>query len=1102
MRTIGVKLMADVSGYVSNMRTASASTRGFVGDLDKAARAGKLEAVADRAGVMGIALGGAFAYAVGAAAKFDKQMSAVSAATHASAKDMDLLRTAALKAGADTQYSATQAAQGIEELSKAGVNTADILNGGLKGALSLAAAGGLDVAEAAETAASAMTQFKLKGSEVPHIADLLAAGAGKAQGSVHDMGAALNQSGLVASQMGLSVEEATGTLTAFASAGLLGSDAGTSFKQSLLMLANPTEKAKGLMKDLGINAYDAQGNFVGMAKLAGQLQKQLGGLTQEQRNSALATIFGSDAIRAASVLYQNGEAGIQGWINKTNDAGYAAETAAKKTDNLLGDVERLKGSLETLAIQSGSGANSGLRIMAKAANELIDQFGSLNPMVGGTITVLAGLSGAALLAGAGWVKMRRSTADMLTELRAVGPSGVTAANGLERATKYAGRAAAAFVALEIASAAIHAVQQDLNPQVEALGQGLVKWAEGGALAGEAARVLGADFHDLNVGFKFLADTDSTRSAWTRNLQKGLESVIPGLDGTSTSLAKTQERITSMDAALAGLVQGGSATNAATTFAQLTKILAVNGVSVDEVKAKFPQYAAALEVAGSASGKAAADIKSMGGSAAAAARDVKALNDQFNALFGVQMTADEAQIKYAAGVRSLRQELTSGARTLSLNSEEGLKNREAVLAQIKVIKDMRDARYAEGQSLDSVNAKYVQDIDGLRKTLRQAGFTKAQIDELTVSYRKVPKAADTKVGAPGAPAAKKQVDSFNFAVDSINRSASTRLFVTGAGPVMGTLAQLVVMQKALKKGVSMSAARALAGDEAAARDRGLFADGGWTGPGSKYQPAGVVHADEFVIQKSSRRKIERRNPGLLDHMNVHGDVPGYAGGGSVAWPFPTTAAGTRVPSKAEATSAVTPAVGSMGRWPSSPGAQRGDSGVWRRIVQLVKNSGIPYEFGNGYRPGDPLWHGSGRAVDFMGFNQDRLARFFMGMQGRVLELIHRTRSADYGITRGHYSAMPHQWPLHRNHLHVAMAGGGVIREPVVGVGASGRSYSFAERGPETVVPGVQGNWMSDTGGRGGGNTTVVLQFSGPVGSRYELEKWIVGTIDDLKRKGRV
>jgi TP901 family phage tail tape measure protein len=89
------------------------------------------------------------------------------------------------------------------------VSTADVLGGGLKGALDLAAAGQLSVGEASETAASAMTQFGLKGAAVPHIADLLAAGAGKAQGSVHDMGMALNQSGLVAHQFGLSVEDTT-----------------------------------------------------------------------------------------------------------------------------------------------------------------------------------------------------------------------------------------------------------------------------------------------------------------------------------------------------------------------------------------------------------------------------------------------------------------------------------------------------------------------------------------------------------------------------------------------------------------------------------------------------------------------------------------------------------------------------------------------------------------------------------------------------------------------------------------------------------------------------------------------------------------------------
>lgn len=113
------------------------------------------------------------------------------------------------------------------------------------------------------------------------------------------------------------------------------------------------------------------------------------------------------------------------------------------------------------------------------------------------------------------------------------------------------------------------------------------------------------------------------------------------------------------------------------------------------------------------------------------------------------------------------------------------------------------------------------------------------------------------------------------------------------------------------------------------------------------------------------------------------------------------------------------------WPSSPGAQRGDTGVWRSIMALVRASGIPYTFGNSYRHGDPLWHGSGRAVDLMGYNQDALASFFEARQSNVLELIHRTKSRDYGITRGRRRNFPTQWPLHRNHIHIAMARGGLV-----------------------------------------------------------------------------
>jgi TP901 family phage tail tape measure protein len=216
-------------------------------------------------------------------------------------------------------FSATEAAGAIENLAKAGVSTKDILGGGLKGALNLAAAGQLAVGDAAEIAATAMTQFGLSGKEVPHIADLLAAAAGKAQGEVSDVAMALKQGGLVASQFGLSIEETTGTLAAFASAGLIGSDAGTSFKTMLLALANPSAKAASTLSDLGIAAYDTKGNFVGIAPLAEQLKDKLSKLTPAQRDAALATIFGSDAIRAANVLYQNGAKGITDWTSKVND---------------------------------------------------------------------------------------------------------------------------------------------------------------------------------------------------------------------------------------------------------------------------------------------------------------------------------------------------------------------------------------------------------------------------------------------------------------------------------------------------------------------------------------------------------------------------------------------------------------------------------------------------------------------------------------------------------------------------------------------------------------------------------------------------------------
>jgi hypothetical protein len=110
LRTVGVRLTADVSQYMSNLKRAGAATKDFTGGMDKAAKAGNLDAVADRAGVAGLALAGMAGYAIKSAADFDKAMSGVKAATHAGTQDIAALRQAALQAGKDTTYSATEAA--------------------------------------------------------------------------------------------------------------------------------------------------------------------------------------------------------------------------------------------------------------------------------------------------------------------------------------------------------------------------------------------------------------------------------------------------------------------------------------------------------------------------------------------------------------------------------------------------------------------------------------------------------------------------------------------------------------------------------------------------------------------------------------------------------------------------------------------------------------------------------------------------------------------------------------------------------------------------------------------------------------------------------
>lgn len=390
-KNIVIRLMADTASYEAAMTRAGSTAKTVASGMEGTGRKSAL--IASGMTAAGLAVAAFGVAAVKMAADFDQQMSTVQANTGATSAQMDQLRAAAIEAGASTVYSASDSADAINDLGKAGMSVTDILNGGLTGALNLAASDGMAVGDAAEYMANALSMFHLKGSQASQVADTLAAGAGKAVGNVSDFGEALNNCGAQANSFGMNVQETTGVLALFAQNGTIGAEAGTQLNSMLMKLAAPSAEASNTMKELGISAYDAQHHFVGMANFAGQLQKAEKGLTDEQRNQANATIFGSYAIKAANYLYEAGESGVNKWTKAVSESGYAAEQAAAKNNNLKGDLENLSGSMESLMISVGEGAQGPLRKMVQGLDTLVDTFAGLPSGAQQTLVVMASLAG-------------------------------------------------------------------------------------------------------------------------------------------------------------------------------------------------------------------------------------------------------------------------------------------------------------------------------------------------------------------------------------------------------------------------------------------------------------------------------------------------------------------------------------------------------------------------------------------------------------------------------------------------------------------------------------------------------------------------------------
>lgn len=454
-RAVKVSLSASMLSYKQGMQDAADATRKVGTEGEKLAQ---LREVYDGIGRGALVMGGLMATGIGIAigrfAEFDAAMSNVKAATHESSENMGLLREAALEAGASTVFSATEAAGAIEELAKAGISTSDIMKGALTGSLDLAAAGELGVARAAEITSTALNQFGLDGSKASHVADVLAAGAGKAMGSVEDLANGLKFVGPVAASLGVSLEETTGVLALFAQQGIIGEQAGTSLRGVLSSLTAPSAQARTEIDKLGITLYDSNGKFLGLENAAGQLANAYTGMDDASRQASMGIIFGRETITAATALYQAGASGVDEWTKAVDDSGFAAETARMRLDNLNGDIEALGGALDSALIKTGSGANGVLRDMVQSLTGLAEMYGDLPDGVQGAVLAIG--VGTAAMALAGGTAL--SVVPKFLEFKAaVNGAGFTL-------TGVAAKAAAAGLAL---GAVVFAISEVSRAQAEA-----------------------------------------------------------------------------------------------------------------------------------------------------------------------------------------------------------------------------------------------------------------------------------------------------------------------------------------------------------------------------------------------------------------------------------------------------------------------------------------------------------------------------------------------------------------------------------------------------------------------------------------------------------
>lgn len=500
---------------------------------------------------------------VGPGMQFQQTMSGVQAVSDATGVQMQKLGALALQLGKDTVFSANDAGSAIEELSKGGIGIQDILSGAARATVNLAAAGGVDLPQAATIAANAMNTFALSGTQMAHVSDMIAGAANASSLEVGDFAYSLQYAGSFARTVGLSFDDLAVAIAEMGRSGITGSAAGTGLADFLARLQPRAGQALKTMEQLGLvtkqggNAFfDAAGHIKSLADVQQILQHATAGLTDQQRAHDIQLIFGMQGQTAANVLLREGAAGYDAMAAAMGKV-TAQGVAGQRMNNLAGDVEQFRGSVDTLEISLEKTSDSTLRrlmqAMTGAVNGALEWVGANQALLQSIVPVagaLAGVAAAALTVGGAAALVLAALNPVTVAMAAVGAGAV--ALGAAWATNWGGIRDTLSGAWSAMQPAIEAIRYSVGAivtdfQTMPLGDALtaswgivqatlgraVGWMESTALpaikgkAGEWASALGS----------------WAGTVWDTTLHPALDGLGTQMVGWITGLARTIEQNT-------------------------------------------------------------------------------------------------------------------------------------------------------------------------------------------------------------------------------------------------------------------------------------------------------------------------------------------------------------------------------------------------------------------------------------------------------------------------------------------------------------------------------------------------------------------------------